>query len=123
MASGAVRDFVVRIATPHTVDCLCGAAGLDTHGEVDCSAGRTVVVKLRRRLLGTPVFDGPVEEYRALIVNHEVGHRIVQGHGTCPGAGRSAPVMMQQIKVLKGRVANASPFDADGRHLGGPHVS
>ncbi|MGW7571648.1 DUF3152 domain-containing protein, partial [Streptomyces tendae] len=41
----------------------------------------------------------------------------------CLGAGRPAPVMMQQIKGLKGCVANAWPFDADGRYLGGPHVS
>ncbi|WFB84963.1 MULTISPECIES: DUF3152 domain-containing protein [Streptomyces] len=122
VASGP-RDFVVEIATSHTVDCLCGAAGLDTHGEVNCSVDRTAVVNLGRWLLGSPEFGGPIEEYRALIINHEVGHRIGHGHETCPGAGRPAPVMLQQIKGLKGCVANAWPFDADGRYLGGPHVS
>ncbi|MBZ6256905.1 DUF3152 domain-containing protein [Streptomyces olivaceus] len=122
VASGP-RDFVVENATSHAVDCLCGAAGLDTHGEVNCSVDRTAVVNLRRWLLGSPEFGGPIEEYRALIINHEVGHRIGHGHETCPGAGRPAPVMLQQIKGLKACVANAWPFDADGRYLGGPHVS
>ncbi|MFI7342851.1 DUF3152 domain-containing protein [Streptomyces sp. NPDC050085] len=117
------HDFVVKIATPHTVDCLCGSAGLDTGGEVNCSIGRTVVVNLRRWVGGSPEFDGPIGEYRALIVNHEVGHRIGHGHETCPAAGRPAPVMMQQIKGLRGCTANAWPYDRAGTYIGGPHVA
>ncbi|MET9498708.1 DUF3152 domain-containing protein [Streptomyces sp. NPDC006552] len=117
------RDFVVKIATPHTVDCLCGSAGLDTGGEVNCSVGQSVVVNLRRWVAGSPEFDGPIGEYRALIVNHEVGHRIGHGHETCPGAGRPAPAMMQQIKGLHGCTANAWPYDRAGSYLGGPHVA
>ncbi|WP_122616214.1 DUF3152 domain-containing protein [Streptomyces sp. Tu 4128] len=115
-------DFVVKIATPGTVDRICGAAGLRTRGEVNCSVGTDVVVNLKRWVLGSPEFDGPIHEYRALIVNHEVGHRIGHGHETCPGAGRPAPAMMQQIKGLKGCVANAWPYDRDGAYLGGPPV-
>ncbi|MER7778405.1 DUF3152 domain-containing protein [Streptomyces sp. NPDC096191] len=115
-------DFVVKIATPGTVDRICGAAGLRTRGEVNCSVGTDVVVNLKRWVLGSPEFDGPIHEYRALIVNHEVGHRIGHGHETCPGAGRPAPAMMQQIKGLKGCVANAWPYDRDGEYLGGPSV-
>ncbi|MFG2316678.1 DUF3152 domain-containing protein [Streptomyces tendae] len=115
-------DFVVKIATPGTVDEICGAAGLRTRGEVNCSVGTDVVVNLKRWVLGSPQFDGPIHEYRALIVNHEVGHRIGHGHETCPGAGRPAPAMMQQIKGLKGCVANAWPYDEDGTYLGGPSV-
>ncbi|MFJ3598655.1 DUF3152 domain-containing protein [Streptomyces sp. NPDC090126] len=77
---------------------------------------------LKRRQLGSPRFDGPVSEYRALIVNHEVGHRLGHGHGTCPGRGRPAPAMMQQINGLKGCAANARPYDARGRHPSGPQV-
>ncbi|MER7700047.1 DUF3152 domain-containing protein [Streptomyces sp. NPDC096095] len=114
--------LVIKIATPATTDRLCGAYGLDTGGEVNCRGGEKVMVNLKRWLLGSPQFDGPVAEYRALIVNHEVGHWLGRGHETCPGKGRPAPAMMQQIHGLKGCVANAWPYDAKGRYLGGPSV-
>ncbi|MFC9469284.1 DUF3152 domain-containing protein [Streptomyces coelicoflavus] len=122
LVSSGSYDFVVKIATPGTVDKICGAAGLLTRGEVNCSVGTDVVVNLKRWVLGSPEFDGPIHEYRALIVNHEVGHRIGHGHETCPGAGQPAPAMMQQIKGLKGCVANAWPYDEAGDYLGGPSV-
>ncbi|MEV7640512.1 DUF3152 domain-containing protein [Streptomyces rubiginosohelvolus] len=114
--------LVIRIATPTTTDRECGAYGLNTRGEVNCRGGEKVMVNLKRWQLGSPQFDGPVSEYRALIVNHEVGHWLGRGHETCPGKGRPAPAMMQQIDGLKGCVANAWPYDAKGRYLGGPKV-
>ncbi|WP_228989739.1 DUF3152 domain-containing protein [Streptomyces sp. DH8] len=114
--------LVIRIATPATTDRMCGAYGLRTRGEVNCRGGEKVMVNLKRWQLGSPQFDGPVAEYRALIVNHEVGHWLGRGHETCPGKGRPAPAMMQQIDGLKGCVANAWPYDAKGRYLGGPKV-
>ncbi|MEU5327796.1 DUF3152 domain-containing protein [Streptomyces parvus] len=114
--------LVIRIATPATTDRECGAYGLKTRGEVNCRGGEKVMVNLKRWQLGSPQFDGPVSEYRALIVNHEVGHWLGRGHETCPGKGRPAPAMMQQIDGLKGCVANAWPYDAKGRYLGGPKV-
>ncbi|MFD5900155.1 DUF3152 domain-containing protein [Streptomyces microflavus] len=114
--------LVVKIGTPATTDRLCGAYGLKTRGEVNCRGGEQVMVNLKRWQLGSPQFDGPVAEYRALIINHEVGHWLGRGHETCPGKGRPAPAMMQQIDGLKGCVANAWPYDAEGRYLGGPKV-
>lgn len=114
--------LVIKIATPATTDRICGEYGLRTRGEVNCRGGEKVMVNLKRWQLGSPQFDGPVSEYRALIVNHEVGHWLGRGHETCPGKGRPAPAMMQQIDGLKGCVANAWPYDAKGRYLGGPKV-
>ncbi|MGW4896281.1 DUF3152 domain-containing protein, partial [Kitasatospora sp. NPDC004240] len=122
LVSTGTYDFTVKIASPGTVDKLCGAAGLDTHGEVNCNVGSQVLVNSKRWNTGSPQFSGPVEEYRALIVNHEVGHRIGHGHESCPGPGKPAPAMMQQIYGLKGCAPNAWPYSAEGTYLSGPAV-
>ncbi|AWZ05505.1 DUF3152 domain-containing protein [Streptomyces sp. ICC4] len=119
--SGPV-EFTVRIATPATTDRLCAVVTAELKGETNCRAGHEVVVNLRRWLLGSPQFDGPPAEYRALIINHEVGHELGRGHETCPGAGLPAPAMMQQIKGLLGCRSNAWPFDAQGNYAKGPAV-
>ncbi|SEG61828.1 Protein of unknown function [Actinacidiphila yanglinensis] len=123
LVSSGPADFVIKIATPDTVDDICGAAGLHTHGEVNCDVGATVVVNLKRWILGSPEFDGPIHDYRALIINHEVGHRIGHGHEGCPGTGKLAPVMMQQIDGLHGCKANAWPYDSNGHYIQGPPVA
>lgn len=120
--SGGTPDFVVRLATPGTVDKICGRYGLDTDGKVNCSVGKDVVVNLKRWLLATPVYADDVDAYRALIINHEVGHFLGHGHVTCPGAGKPAPAMMQQIKGMHGCTPNVWPYDTKGRLITGPAV-
>ncbi|MFF2627163.1 DUF3152 domain-containing protein [Kitasatospora griseola] len=122
LVSSGSYDFTVKIASPDTTDRICGAGGLDTKGEVNCDVGKQVVVNSKRWLTGSPQFDGSLDDYRALIVNHEVGHRIGHGHEDCPGPGKPAPAMMQQIYGLKGCTANAWPYDAKGSYLSGPSV-
>ncbi|MGA5063419.1 DUF3152 domain-containing protein [Streptomyces exfoliatus] len=117
-------DFVIRIATPDTADALCARQGLNTRGELNCETVDGVVVNLKRWMLGSPTFAGPPAEYRHLIINHEVGHEIgIRTHMGCPGPGKLAPAMMQQIKGLNGCRSNAYPYDEDGIYITGPIVS
>ncbi|PIM73175.1 hypothetical protein CTU88_05080 [Streptomyces sp. JV178] len=120
--SGGATDFVVKVATPGTVDDICGAYGLNTRGEVNCNVDDNVMVNLKRWELATPVYADDVTAYRALIINHEVGHFLGEGHVGCPGRGKPAPAMMQQIKGMKGCVPNVWPYDAKGRLITGPAV-
>ncbi|WP_345627834.1 DUF3152 domain-containing protein [Streptomyces thinghirensis] len=120
--SGGTSDFRVRLATAETVDDICGQYGLDTGGEVNCNVGQDVMVNLKRWLLATQYYADDVTSYRALIINHEVGHFLGHGHEGCPGAGRPAPVMMQQIKGLHGCRTNVWPYDTEGRPVTGPAV-
>ncbi|UUU21834.1 DUF3152 domain-containing protein [Streptomyces sp. DSM 40750] len=120
--SGGRTDFVVKVATPGTVDDICGEYGLNTRGEVNCNVGRNVMVNLKRWELATPVYAKDIEAYRALIINHEVGHFLGHGHVGCRGKGKPAPAMMQQIKGMDGCVPNVWPYDAKGRLITGPAV-
>ncbi|MEU1517939.1 DUF3152 domain-containing protein [Streptomyces sp. NPDC005811] len=121
VSAGQPYDLKVKIATPGTADALCWAGiRQDTHGEYNCEIPDGVVVNLKRWVKGSPTFDGPIHEYRALIVNHEMGHFLDYTHQTCAGPGQLAPVMMQQIKGLHGCVANAWPYDKNGDLVSGP---
>ncbi|MES5816648.1 DUF3152 domain-containing protein [Streptomyces sp. RG80] len=119
---GGSTDFVVRVATPGTVDEICRRWGLDTKGEYNCNVDDNVMVNLERWELATPVYAKDVPSYRALIINHEVGHFLGHGHVTCPGPGKPAPAMMQQIKGMHGCVPNVWPYDTEGSLITGPSV-
>lgn len=103
-------DFVVRLATPGTVDEVCGRYGVDTAGEVSCRGGPNVMINLKRWLLAIPAYNGDVDTYRHLVVNHEVGHFLGHKHVGCPGKGRPAPVMQTQIFGMHGCVPNGWPY-------------
>ncbi|KUN85756.1 hypothetical protein AQJ64_10840 [Streptomyces griseoruber] len=120
--SGGTADFVVKVATPGTVDKVCLEGGLDTHGDFNCSVFGKVMVNLERWELATPVYAQDIPSYRALIINHEVGHYLGHGHVGCPGAGKPAPAMMQQIKGMNGCVPNVWPYGDDGKPITGPAV-
>ena len=114
--------FVIRLATPATVDKVCATVGLDTRGYVSCRAGNLVMINLDRWLVAIPDYRGDVALYRRYVINHEVGHLLGYGHQACPGPGRLAPVMQQQTFGLDGCLANGWPYVA-GKFISGPATS
>lgn len=98
----------VVLASPATVDVLCGRVGLDTAGVYSCWNGRFAALNAWRWDNGATGFPD-LTTYRTYLVNHEVGHALGFGHRSCPAEGALAPVMMQQSKGLDGCVANGWP--------------
>jgi hypothetical protein len=121
--SGAQYKVRVRLATPDTVDRLCGRIGLNTKGKFSCKFENTVVINLRRWLQGAPDYPVTVDEYHAAVINHEMGHALGFKHQGCPGRGKPAPAMMQQTIELDGCKPNVWPFAAGGRFITGPFQS
>ncbi|MFP5309567.1 MAG: DUF3152 domain-containing protein [Actinomycetes bacterium] len=105
----AAADLVVLLASPATVDRICARAGLRTGGIFSCWSGRTAAINARRWHEGAR--DHPdLARYRVYVANHEVGHGLGHGHVDCPGAGRPAPVMMQQTKTVGACTPNGWPY-------------
>jgi hypothetical protein len=118
--SGSDYSVRIRLATPDTVDRLCGAVGLDTQGQYSCRYGKTLMINLRRWLKGAAGFPIDVAGYRHMVINHEMGHFLGFNHMKCPGSGKLAPVMQTQTVALNGCVPNAYPFDEAGTFVVGP---
>jgi hypothetical protein len=100
-------SFELILASPALVDKLCYP--LDTIGQLSCRNGDKVILNAQRWATAVPWYAGHLEDYRAYLVNHEVGHRLGHGHKTCPAPGAPAPVMVQQSKSLYGCTANPWP--------------
>ncbi|MCX2969646.1 MULTISPECIES: DUF3152 domain-containing protein [Streptomyces] len=101
--SGPV-DFVMTLASPATTAEWCAKSGLDTTVDnVSCDSAATerIMINAYRWGQGAPTY-GPdlIREYREMLINHEVGHRLGFGHVGCPEDGALASVMMQQTKTL-----------------------
>ncbi len=114
---GEPANVYIKLATPDTVDRLCGQVGLITNGIFSCRAGSNVVINLRRWTNGADGFTD-MDVYRNMVINHEFGHFLGHGHVFCPGKGKLAPVMQQQTKGLQGCKANPYPYP-DGVHYVG----
>lgn len=80
-----------------------------------CRVGRYVIVNQDRWRHGSPYVPGDLLSYRQMVINHETGHWLGRGHASCPGAGRAAPVMMQQSKGLHGCRLNPWPLPGEIR--------
>lgn len=122
----APRDFTVYLATAQTAGRMCADGGVDIRvggrPYTSCRAPGRVIINLDRWRLSVPHFVSagvPLAVYRTYVVNHEVGHQLGHRHERCPGAGRPAPVMMQQTLFLNGCRVNQWPY-LDGRRYAGP---
>ncbi|GAA3275832.1 DUF3152 domain-containing protein [Dactylosporangium vinaceum] len=113
--AGSASELTVHLATPATTDTMCARRGVRTKGEVSCRGGRDVIINLKRWLLAVAWYP-TVTDYRDMVVNHEVGHFLGNGHAVCPRKGAPAPVMARQSFGLEGCVANAWPYP-DGKNL------
>jgi hypothetical protein len=105
--TGGPASFELILASPTLVDRLCYP--LDTIGELSCRNGDRVILNAKRWATAVPWYAGRLDDYRAYLVNHEVGHRLGHGHKTCPSPGAPAPVMVQQSKSLYGCRPNPWP--------------
>jgi hypothetical protein len=104
----AEADTEVVLASPRTSAQMCRP--LQTNGTLSCRNGQKVIFTWYRWVNGQEDFGGDLTLYRQYLVNHEVGHFLGHGHQSCPGAGKRAPVMMQQTKGVKPCKPNAWPY-------------
>ncbi|WP_417803266.1 DUF3152 domain-containing protein [Streptomyces coerulescens] len=96
-------DFVITLASPGTTADWCAKSGLDTtEDNVSCDSASTerVMINAYRWAQGSETYGDRIHEYRQMLINHEVGHRLGFGHVTCDKDGELAPVMQQQTKFL-----------------------
>ncbi|QNE75094.1 DUF3152 domain-containing protein [Streptomyces finlayi] len=102
--SSGEADFVITLASPGTTGVWCAKSGLDTtQDNVSCDSAATdrIMINAYRWAQGSSTF-GPEKlmDYRQMLINHEVGHRLGYGHVNCETPGALAPVMQQQTKSL-----------------------
>lgn len=104
---------------------LSAASQMPTFGAIcdsmwSCRVGANVVINFDRWQGASPAWNaagGSLEEYRAMVINHETGHWFGFGHSNCGGSGQSAPVMQQQSINLQGCKFNAWPTSSERANL------
>ncbi|MEV0131472.1 DUF3152 domain-containing protein [Dactylosporangium sp. NPDC050688] len=117
--AGQPSELTVHLATPGTTDTMCAKRGVRTRGEVSCRGGRDVIINLKRWQLGVAWYPR-LADYRDMVVNHEVGHFLGNGHAVCPRRGAPAPVMARQTFGLEGCARNPWPYPDGRTYVTGP---
>ncbi|HHW84184.1 MAG TPA: DUF3152 domain-containing protein [Actinomycetales bacterium] len=106
----AAANATLTIASPASTEMLCGE--LPTRGYTSCGRVGAVNINAARWAHNADAFmaaGGSDEEYRAYLINHEVGHLLDHWHVHCGDEGQLAPVMLQQTLTLQGCVPNGWP--------------
>ncbi|NLA28118.1 MAG: DUF3152 domain-containing protein [Propionibacterium sp.] len=112
----STADLILKLASPPTVDEGC--VSLNTMGTWNCRVGSQVFINSDRWWYGTPTWQNYLlSDYRAYLINHEVGHYLGFGHLTCPEPGALSPVMQQQSIYLNECLPNPWP-DVTGERDG-----
>lgn len=103
-------DFTIWLSAPASMTSF----GAICDEYYSCRVGNNVVINYDRWTKATDPWNAAgmsMIDYQALVINHEVGHRLGFGHPECPGQGQLAPVMMQQSVDLAGCKFNPWPTD------------
>ena len=108
IGSGAVRfrydpagSMLIGLRTPDNAEARCYALiRLSVNRFYSCGTPQEIVINSDRWFENSPYWPGPLDEYRTMLTNHEVGHGLLLHHSECPRDGAPAPVMMQQSKGM-----------------------
>ena len=100
-------QFRLVLATPDQV----AAADPTCEALWSCRVGDDVLINEERWRLGSLGYARPIWDYRAYLVNHEVGHWLGLGHTMC--ASGPAPVMVQQSKGTGACTPTVWPLEAE----------
>jgi len=105
-------NFTLVLASPERVESaapICSAV-------YSCRVGRNVIINDNRWRTATDSWNsagGSLRDYQHMVINHEVGHWLGNGHSNCPGTGQPAPVMQQQSINLQGCTFNPWPLASE----------
>jgi vancomycin resistance protein YoaR len=110
VANGCAFNLV--LAASHTLPTYNPVCSV----EWSCRVGQNVIINETRWDNASPSWNqagGSLNDYRSMVINHEVGHYLGFGEGVCPAAGQIAPVMLQQSIGLYGCAFNPWPTQAE----------